>query len=118
MDILDQLKAQLAEQATQIALLQASATNAKEDAATQADLTNQAIGLMQALNAKIAELAAGAGGATQAQLQELLTTATANSQQLTTALASADEANTARDAAAAQLAAGIKAETPATPATP
>lgn len=83
-----------------------AATEAKADATRQRGLIDQAVGLMQALNAKIGELAGQAGGATAADLASL--------RDLTaTALSGLGAANTARDEADADLAAGTAQNTPA-----
>lgn len=90
--------------------LTARATEAKADADRHAAATDQAVGLLQALTAKIAELAAaGPQLITQAQLDAL-------SKQAGDAIATMDAANTTRDAADAALGQGVVDNTP--PATP
>lgn len=89
--------------------LQAIIDAAKEsatDATRQRGFVDQALALMQAQNARIAELAAQAGGATPAQMAELVAMSQA-------ALVDMAAANVTRDAADADLAAGTAASTPA-----
>lgn len=86
--------------------LTAEAVEAKADAARSATLTTQAVGLLQALTAKVAELAAGGVQlVTQAQLDALNTQGKA-------ALADMAAANTQRDAADATLGTGVTDNTP------
>ena len=80
--------------------------DAKADAARHEASTNSAIGLIQALTAKIAELIAAGVGATPADLAAL-------SALLAPALADSGAANTQRDAADAALDAAVVAGTPA-----
>lgn len=87
--------------------LTARATEAKADADRHAAATDQAVGLLQALTAKIAELAAaGVQLITQAQLDAL-------SAQAGAAIATMDAANVTRDAADAALGQGVADNTPA-----
>ena len=87
--------------------LTARATEAKADADRHAAATDQAVGLLQALTAKISELAAaGPQLITQAQLDALST-------QAGDAIAVMDAANTTRDAADAALGQGVADNTPA-----
>ena len=97
----------LAELETKIADLTAGQAEAKADAARHEASTNQAVGLLQALSAKIAELAAvGPALITQAQLDALVA-------QADTGIADMTVANTQRDAADAVLDQGVAANTPA-----
>ena len=83
------------------------ANEAKADADRHAAATDQAVGLLQALTAKIAELAAaGPQLITQAQLDAL-------NAQAGSAIATMDAANTTRDAADAALGQGVADNTPA-----
>jgi hypothetical protein len=89
--------------------LNAAAIEAKADATRQAVQTEAAVGLLQALSAKIGDLVAqGAGAITQAQLDAL-------GAQVSTALTDLADANAARDAADATLAAGVAENTPPSP---
>lgn len=95
---------------TQVDALTAAGTEARADSARQQASTNLAIGLLQALTAKIAELAAGGPQlVTQAQLDTLVTQANA-------AVSDMAAANTARDSADAALDVAVGENTP--PAVP
>lgn len=89
-----------------IEILKQQGLDAKADADRQAGLVTQGVGLLQALTAKIGELAGQPGGATPAQLAELRDNTAA-------AVADFNAANTARDTSDAALAGGIGENTPA-----
>lgn len=113
---LDNLKAEQKAQSDKIDALVASEADARADSAALRTAVDGAVGLMQALTAKMQGLAATGQGATAAELQALLADAQANTAKLTQAQADATAANTARDAALADLAAGTTANTPPAPA--
>jgi hypothetical protein len=85
--------------------LQAANVEAKADAARHAAATDNAVGLLQALSARIAELASQPTLVTQAQLDALALQAQA-------ALTDATAANATRDAADAALAQATVDNTP------
>lgn len=102
MSLLDDIKAQNVE-------LQAAAVEAKADSARQTTVVTAVVGQLQAMNTQIAALQAqiAAGGTvSDADLQALKDGNTATLQSLS-------DANVARDAADAALAAGAADNTPA-----
>lgn len=118
METLDTLNAKMADLKTAADTAKADADAARADSAALAAQNEQTIGLLQALTAKIAELAAlvangGFTPAAQAQLDALGVAAQSAIDTLAAAKAQADAANNERDAA---LAAQAQAVTDATPA--
>lgn len=101
MQELDDLKAD-------IQTLKAQGAEAKADSARHEARTGEAVGLLQALSAKIDALATQPGGASPAELAALRTETQA-------AIADFGAADVQRDAADATLAAGVAANTPADP---
>lgn len=90
-----------------IAELRAGQTESRQDAAAARAVAEQVVGLLQALTAKIGELAAGGVQlVTQEQLNALVAQADAG-------IADMNAANAERDAAAAALAQAVTDNTPA-----
>ncbi len=100
------IMSELTELQANVAMLKQRALDAKEDAARHEARTVAAVGLLQALVAKIAELANAAAGATPAELAALR-------DETALALADFDTANTQRDAADDVLGQGTADNTPA-----
>jgi hypothetical protein len=102
MQELDELRAS-------VGTLKAQAVEAKSDSARHEARTTAAVGLLQALTAKIAELASQPTGASAAELAEL----NASAQE---AIADFNAADAQRDTADAVLETGTAENTPADPA--